>query len=128
MDDETRTAIANLGETMVAGFARMDHYFQLQQGQFLEFRAEVNARLDALTERVDRLEAEVAALRQEVDSLRNELRAFRDWTTREIADLRRDMSALRASTKEWQTEARRDVDHLGNRVDGLEERLDELGG
>jgi hypothetical protein len=60
--------------------------------------------------------------------LRNEFRSFRDWATREISDLRRDTSALQISTKEWQTEARGDVDHLQDRVNGLEDRLDSLRG
>lgn len=141
MDDETRTAIAELSETVAAGFARMDRYFELQQGQFLEFRAEVKARLDVLTERVDRIEAEIAVLRQEVgslrqevyllrqevDSLRHEFRSFRDWATGEISDLRRELPAMRQSAHESQAAVRRDLDQLGHRVDRLEERVDDLG-
>jgi hypothetical protein len=66
MDDETRTAIASLAESVATGFARMDHYFELQQAQHVEFRAEVNTRLDVLTERVDRLDR----LKERVDDLR----------------------------------------------------------
>jgi hypothetical protein len=54
MDTETRVAIATLSETMNAGFARMDRYFELQQAQFLEWRAELRAELRG--EKVDRLE------------------------------------------------------------------------
>jgi uncharacterized protein (UPF0335 family) len=140
MDDETRTAFATMAESMAAGFAGMDRYFELQQAQHIEFRTEVNGRLDALTERVDRLEAEVAVLRQEVaalrqdvdslrqdvDALRREFRAFRDWTTREVSELRRDVRASGDLTKESETEVRRDLDQLTNRVDRVEERLGDL--
>ena len=43
MDDETRTAFATMAESIAAGFARMDRYFELQQAQHIEFRTEVNA-------------------------------------------------------------------------------------
>lgn len=41
MDSEMRAAFAALNETLDAGFARMDRYFEMQQKQFLEWRAEL---------------------------------------------------------------------------------------
>jgi polyhydroxyalkanoate synthesis regulator phasin len=84
MDDETRTAFATMAESMAAGFARMDRYFEFQQAQHIEFR------------------------------------------TREVLDLRRDVRQLRDVTKESETDVRRDLDQLTNRVERLDERLDDL--
>jgi polyhydroxyalkanoate synthesis regulator phasin len=77
MDDETRTAFATMAESIAVGFARMDRYFELQQAQHIEFRTEVNARLDALTERVDR--------RRDLDQLTNRV----DRVEERLDDLRR---------------------------------------
>lgn len=41
MDSEMHAAITALSDTMSAGFARMDRYFELSQKQFLEWRAEL---------------------------------------------------------------------------------------
>jgi len=61
MDDETRTAIATLSETVSTGFARMERYFELQQAQYVAFRAEVRA--------------EFAEVRTELTGMRTELTA-----------------------------------------------------
>jgi polyhydroxyalkanoate synthesis regulator phasin len=110
---------ARMDARVDGGFARVDRWFELQQQQFLEFRAEmlaelarIHARIDALTERVDRLE--------------KELRAFRDWATREVADLRRAVRTLDDNMHEARAETRRELDRVNGRVDRLEHRLDEF--
>jgi hypothetical protein len=40
---ETGSELTALRETVTAGFARVDRYFELQQVQFIEFRDEVSA-------------------------------------------------------------------------------------
>jgi predicted nucleic acid-binding Zn-ribbon protein len=117
MDTETRAAITALGETMSAGFARMDRYFELNQAQFLELRGEVaelrtevrelRERMDALTERVARLEHEVAQLR--------------DYVTREIAAIRLELRELRGRSDQTD-ELRREIAELTVRVDAHERR------
>jgi hypothetical protein len=48
MDDGIRSELTALRDTMSAGFARMDRYFELQQAQHLELRAEVREIRDIL--------------------------------------------------------------------------------
>lgn len=152
MDDEIRAAFAAQTETMnaafalltermTAGFARADRYFELQQAQFLEFRAEVRtdlhaltarmdaltARVDALTTRVEELEAAVRELRTEVVSLRSQFHAFRDWSTGEISEIRRHLRGLDRAAADHSA-LRADVQALTGRVDRLERRLDEASG
>jgi predicted nucleic acid-binding Zn-ribbon protein len=118
--DRLWTELAGLRDTMNAGFARVDGYFELQQAQHVELRGEVQELRDlllALTARVDRLEARVAGLE-------NELRAFRDWTSRELMDIRRELRLLREAAEE-RNELRREVDALDERVTRLEQRRDD---
>lgn len=110
MDSETRDAITAMGDTILA---RMDHYFELQQKQFLELRE----RVDALTERVDVLTERTAALEHEVAHLR-------DYVTREISEIRLELRALRARS-EQSDELRREIVELSMRVDRLERRQQE---
>jgi predicted nucleic acid-binding Zn-ribbon protein len=117
--DRLWTELAGLRDTMNAGFARADRYFELQQAQHVELRGEVEELRDlllALTARVDRLEARVAGLE-------SELRAFRDWTSRELMDIRRELRLLREAAEE-RDELRREVDALDVRVTRLEQRRD----
>lgn len=124
MESETRAAIAALGDTMNAGFARvdtaiarMDRYFELQHAQHLELRGdfaelrgevrELRDRVDALTDRVGRLELEVAQLR--------------DFVTREIAAIRLELRELRGRAEQTD-ELRREIAELAVRVDRLERR------
>ena len=135
VDTETRGAIAALGETMNAGFARMgarmdagfarvddrfarvDRYFELQQaqhlalrGEFAELRVEVRElrdRVDVLTDRVGRLEHEVSQLR--------------DYVTREVAEIRLDLRVLKERPGQT-VELRREIAELAVRVDRLEQR------
>jgi chromosome segregation ATPase len=140
-NDRLWTELAGLRDTMNAGFARVDKYFELQQAQHVELRGEVQELrgevqelrgevqelrgevqelrdlLLALTARVDRLEARVAGLE-------NELRAFRDWTSRELMDIRRELRLLREAAEE-RNELRREVDALDERVTRLEQRRDD---
>jgi len=110
MDSETRDAITAMGDTILA---RMDHYFELQQKQFLELRE----RVDALTERVDALTERVAGLEHEVGQLR-------DYVTREISEIRLELRVLRARS-EQSDELRREIVELSMRVDRLERREQE---
>ena len=103
MDSETRDTITAMGDTILA---RMDHYFELQQKQFLELRE----RVDALTERVAGLEHEVAQLR--------------DYVTREISEIRLELRVLRARS-EQSDPLRREIVELSMRVDRLERRQQE---
>lgn len=99
-----------LSDTMSAGFARMDRYFELQQKQYLELRdefAELRARVDALSERVGRLEHEVALLR--------------DHVTRDIAEIRLELRELRGRSGQTD-ELRREIAELTVRVERLERR------
>ena len=133
MDTETSAAIAALDDRMTegfaemrAGFARVDRYFELQQLQFVEWRAELRGemaefrtelrgeiaelrdRVDALTERVGRLEHEVLLLR--------------DYVTREFAEVRAELRDLRNNALNADDDLRRDIAALTLRVDRLEER------
>ncbi len=108
--DSLTAAIAAQGDAMAAGFARVDRYFELQQQQFLELRAEVvelRERVDGLTERVGRLE--------------HEFLQFRGYVTREITEIRLELRELR--NRPGQTEElRRDIAELTMRVERLERR------
>ena len=121
VDTGTRAAIAALGESTNAGFARIERYIELQRAEFLEWReeargefaqlhgafADLRERVDALTERVARLEHEVMLLR--------------DYVTREIAEIRFDLRELRERSGQT-AELRREVAELTVRVDRLERR------
>lgn len=96
-------ALERVSETMTAGSARVDRYFELQQKQFLELRD----RVDAVAERLDRLEHEVSQ--------------FRDYVTRELPEIRLELRELRG--RPGQTEAlRREIADLAVRVERLERR------
>jgi chromosome segregation ATPase len=126
-EDAIRTELAGLRDTMHAGFARVDHYFELLQGQYVQLRADVRELRDlliALTARVDRLEQRISALEEKVGGLENEVRALRDWVTRELADVRGELRLLRTAA-ENDADLRRDVAELGARVTQLEERLED---
>lgn len=125
MDDETRTAIADLAETVRTGFARMDRYFELQQAHHVAFRAEMRGELSEVRAELAELRSRLDALSERVDRIETEVRSFRDWATREFADLRREIRTLERSTPTYHTEMRRDLDQLRGRVDRLEQRLDD---
>jgi chromosome segregation ATPase len=122
IDDPVRTELAELRETMTAGFAtmhegfaRMDRYFELQQSQHVELRGEVRelrGMLVVLTARVDMIEARL-------DRLENQVGAFRDWVAGELVDIRRELRQLRAAAEERE-EFRRDVAALDVRITRLE--------
>jgi predicted RNase H-like nuclease (RuvC/YqgF family) len=146
MDTETRAAIAALGETMHAGFARMesrmdagfartDRFFELQQAQHLEWRDELRGEVGELRGDVGGLRGEVGGLRGEVRALtarvdaltervgglEHEVSQLRDFVTREIAEIRLDLREL--TERPGQTaELRREVAELTVRVDRLERR------
>jgi chromosome segregation ATPase len=127
-NDTFRSELAELRDTVHAGFARMDHYFELSQAQYLELRGEVRELRDlliALTSRVDRIEARLGRVEERLDGLENQLRQFRDWATRELADVRHEIRLLRQVTEESNTELRRDIDALDARVTRLEQRADD---
>jgi predicted RNase H-like nuclease (RuvC/YqgF family) len=128
VDTGTRAAIAALGESTNAGFARIERYIELQRAEFLEWReeargefaqlhgafadlrgafADLRERVDALTERVARLEHEVMLLR--------------DYVTREISAIRLELRELRARSDQTD-ELRREIAELTVRVDHLEQR------
>jgi chromosome segregation ATPase len=134
------TEIVSLREVMTAGFARVDAHFELQQGQHLELRGDVNdlrgnvndlrgdvnelrAMVGALIDRVDRIEIRMGTLEQTVQRLDNEVRALRDWATREFAEVRSELRQMRHEARNGDATLRRDVDALLARVDRLEERL-----
>lgn len=54
--EEMTAGLSTLREEMKAGFARTDHFFELQQGQFQDWRKEMLGEFAKLTGRVDRLE------------------------------------------------------------------------
>jgi predicted nucleic acid-binding Zn-ribbon protein len=129
IDDPVRTELAELRETMTAGFAtmhegfaRMDRYFELQQAQHVELRGDVGelrgevrelrVMVVALTTRVDTIEVRL-------DRLENQVGAFRDWVAGELVDIRRDLRQLRAAAEERE-DFRRDVAALDVRVTRLE--------
>jgi chromosome segregation ATPase len=119
------TELAALRDTVHAGFARMDRYFELQQAQFLEWRTELRGEVQELrgevqelARRVDRIEGRLAALQHQVGALR-------DWAAREFADVRLELRRLREQVEERDDALRRDVEALTQRVDSLERRLAE---
>lgn len=127
-NDAPGSEMAELRDTVHAGFARMDRYFErtdryfertdryfeLMQAQHLELRD----LLVALTTRVDRIEARLSGLT-------NQVREFRDWVSRELADVRRELRLLRQATEPPNAELRRDIDALDARVTRLEQRRDD---
>jgi len=137
MDSETRAAIATLTDTVVAGFSRVDHYFELQQLQFVEFRAEMRGEMTELraelrgemTELRTELRGEIAELRDRVDALtdrvgrlEHEVLLLRDYVTREFAEVRAELRDLRNTALNAGDDLRRDIAALTLRVDRLEER------
>lgn len=124
MDSETRAAFTALNETVTAlsesvtaGFARADRYFELQHHQHLELRD----RLDALTARVDALTDRVDALTDRIAILEGEVAQLRDFVTRECAEIRLDLRVLRERSDQ-SAELRREIAELAARVDHLEQR------
>ena len=105
MDSEQRAALAALNDTMAAGLARMDRYFdahhRLMRGWLDELRSEreLRRRTRELSNRVLRLEQEVDPpreyLRHEIAEMRLELFAIR-WDAWPIEYLRREIAALTA--------------------------------
>jgi polyhydroxyalkanoate synthesis regulator phasin len=123
-----RTELSLLRDDMQAGFARMDRhieathaafvridrFFEMQQAQHLELRADVQGlrtEVQELTRRVDRVEERLIAMQSEVG-------AMRDWAVREFADVRLEIRRLRLDLV--------DCDELGAEVDALSERVDRL--
>jgi chromosome segregation ATPase len=137
-NDTLRSELAELRDTVHAGFARMDRYFELSQAQYLELRGEVRELrnlLIALTSRVDRIEARLDGLEKRLGGLEKrfggleeQVRQFRDWVTRELADVRHELRLLRQATEEPTEELRRDIDALDARVTRLEQRRDDALG
>jgi chromosome segregation ATPase len=151
-NDTVRSELAELRDTVHAGFARMDRYFELSQAQYLELRSavrgdvqglrgevqelrgevrelrgevhEMRTLLIDLTSRVDRIENRLDGLENRLDGLENQVRQFRDWVTRELADVRHELRLLRQAT-EQPAELRRDIDALDARVTRLEQRRDD---
>lgn len=119
MTADERNELALLRETMMAGFARVDHYFELQQAQHLELRAD----LKALSDRVGRLEQEFARLRQEFLRLEQEFRTFREWTAGEFAEVRLELRRLRQEGADRDDRLRGELSALSQRVNRLEERV-----
>jgi chromosome segregation ATPase len=122
IDDPVRTELAELRETMTAGFAymhegfaRMDRYFELQQAQHVELRGEVGELRGMLIV----LTARVVTIEVRLDRLENQVGAFRDWVAGELVDIRRELRQLRAAAEERE-EFRRDVAALDVRVTRLE--------
>lgn len=113
-NDTLHSEVAELRDTVHAGFARMDRYFELTQAQHLELRT----LLVALTNRVDGIEARLSGLE-------NQVREFRDWVSRELADVRRELRLLRQATEPSNADLRRDIDALDARVTRLEQRRDD---
>jgi predicted nuclease with TOPRIM domain len=125
MENETRDAITAMGDTILA---RMDHYFELQQMQFLEWRDELRGEVGELRGEVGELRGEVRALTARVDALtermgrlEHEVILLRDYVTREIAEIRLELRALSAQSGQTD-ELRREIAELTVRVDRLERR------
>jgi polyhydroxyalkanoate synthesis regulator phasin len=119
--DDLVTELALLRDTVQTGFARIDHYFELQQAQHLELRGDVQelrAEIQQLNRRVDRIEERLTALE-------HEFRSFRDWAAGEFGDVRLELRRLRQDVVDRDDALRRDVDALSQRVDRLERRLAE---
>ena len=135
MDSETRAAITTLSETMNAGFARMDRYFELQQKQFLEWRAELRGEVGEVRGEVGEVRGEVGGLRgalgelrasldvlsERVGRLEHEVVLLRDYVTREIGEIRLELRDLRRRSGQTE-ELRREIAELAVRVDRLERR------
>ena len=109
MDDETRSE-----------FAKIAHYFELSQAQFLELRKQVGSidekvtslhekvgsldekvgsldeKVTSIDEKVTSLDEKLTSLDEKVTSLASEFRAFRDWTVTQFAEFRRELVALRS--------------------------------
>ncbi|CAN5839485.1 hypothetical protein BH23GEM9_BH23GEM9_03370 [soil metagenome] len=84
MDDETRAA-----------FGRIEHWFELNQLQFVEMRRDLGGRIDRLNDGVDILTGRVDILTGRVDTLTDrfeglsaEFHSFRDWATVQVAEVR----------------------------------------
>ncbi|MHB1168693.1 MAG: hypothetical protein ACYC28_05365 [Longimicrobiales bacterium] len=147
MDGETQAALAALSDRMDdgfaemrAGFARVDRFFELQQLQFVEWRAELRGEMAGLrTElrgEMAELRGEMAELRQEmvelrqrvdtlterVGSLEHEVLLLRDYVTRELTGIRLELRDLRGRSLMADDDLRRDIAALTQRVDRLEER------
>jgi chromosome segregation ATPase len=128
MSDALRTELGLLRETVHAGFARMDRYFELQQEQHVELRGQVQelradvqelrAQVEALTRRVDAIEVRLT-------SLEHEVRSLRDWTTREFADVRLELRRLRQDVVGRDESLRHEVETLSQRVARLEQEWSE---
>jgi hypothetical protein len=103
MDSEQRAALAALNETLAAGLARMDRYFDAHhrwmRGWLDELRSEreLRRRTSELSNRVVRLEQEVEPprdyVRQEISDMRLELFELR-WDAWPIDYLRRELASL----------------------------------
>lgn len=126
MDSDTQAAIAAMGDTILA---RMDHYFELQQVQFLEWRADLRGEMSELRGEMAELRAEMAELRaevralsQRVDRLEREVAQLRDYVTSEIGEIRVELRLLRARA-DHTDELRREIDALAVRVSHIERRL-----
>jgi predicted RNase H-like nuclease (RuvC/YqgF family) len=131
MDNETRAAfttlnetVTALSETVTAGFARADRYFELQHQQHLELLDRLDGltdRVDALTARVDALTDRVDALTDRIGVLEREVAQLRDYFTRELSEIRFELRELRARSDQ-SDELRREIAELAVRVDQLEQR------
>jgi len=121
MDSETRAAVTALSDTMSAGFARMDRYFELSQQQFLEWRAELRGEVGELRSEVGELRVRVDALSERVGRLEHEVALLRDYVTREIAEIRLELRELRGRSGHTD-ELRREINELAVRVERLERR------
>jgi ubiquinone biosynthesis protein UbiJ len=113
MDTEIRYAIAALGDSTNAGFARIERYIELQRAEFLEWREEVRGEFTQVRGRLDALTARVVGLEQEVMLLR-------DYATREIGEIRLELRELRARSAQTDP-LRLEIDELTARVDRLEQ-------
>jgi chromosome segregation ATPase len=155
MTNDTGAELTALRETVHAGFARMDRYFELRQAQHLELRGEVQelrgevqelrgevqelrgevqelrGLLVALSERVDRIESRLAGLEETVQRLEADVRALHDWAAREFAGVRLELRKLRrdaaARAAEGDAALRGEIDALAVRVARLERRLEDAG-
>lgn len=132
MSDDIRTELTALRDTVHAGFARIDRYFELQQAQHLGLSDKVDNlghRVDGLSDKVDNLIAEVRDLNRRVDrveerltGLEHSVRAVRDWAAGEFADVRLELRRLRQDVVDRDAALRGDVVALRERVDRLERR------
>ena len=121
VDTETRAAIAALGESTNAGFARIERYIELQRAEFLEWRVEVRGEFAQLHGGFAQLRGRVDALTERVARLEQEVMLLRDYVTREISEIRLELRELRARSDQTD-ELRREIAELTVRVDHLEQR------